>query len=65
MKEVLSADEAAEFLGLSKVTVLRRARAGDIPCRRMGQRKLFFLRKEIMGWVNNLPGRRLQEVLRR
>jgi len=40
-KEVLSAEEAAQFLGLNPDDVRRYARKGMIPARKVGKRWLF------------------------
>ena len=64
-KEILTVKEAAHLLGYSEVTVKRRARAGLLPYRKDGQRKMLFLRSELIGWVTHkLSGRSLQEVLK-
>ena len=63
-KELLTPEECASLLGWSKVTVLKAARRGDLPCRRYNQRKILFIRREVLGWVDHkLPGRTLKEIL--
>lgn len=49
-KEVLNADEAAEFLGFNPVTVRLKARAGEIPGRKLG-REWRFSRRQLLEWV--------------
>jgi excisionase family DNA binding protein len=63
LKPVLNPSECAEYLGVSTGTLLRRARAGEIPCRRLGNKIRFFIRKEIDEWVNALPGRTVGEAM--
>jgi excisionase family DNA binding protein len=41
-KEVMGSEEVAELLGVDKVTVQRRARAGKLPCVRIGRRWVFY-----------------------
>lgn len=45
--EVLTADEAAELLKVSKKTVLRHARVGDLPAVKVG-RSWRFLRSQLL-----------------
>jgi excisionase family DNA binding protein len=57
-KEVLSAAEAAAFLGLHPDDVRRYARKGMIPCRKVGKRWLFH-KAHLVEW---LKGNREEEA---
>ena len=50
-EELLDADGAAVVLGVSRATVLRQAKVGSLPCRRVG-RYVRFRRAELL---NHLP----------
>jgi excisionase family DNA binding protein len=49
-KEVLTAEEAAEFLGFNPVTVRQKARLGEIPGRKVGK-EWRFSRRRLLEWV--------------
>ena len=48
--DVMSADEVAAFLRLDRKTVYSAAATGEIPCRRLGRRLLFF-RRALESWL--------------
>lgn len=48
--EILTAAEASELLRVSVKTVLRLARAGELPGRKVG-REWRFARREVMAWL--------------
>jgi excisionase family DNA binding protein len=64
-REVLTADEAAEFLGFNPYTVREKARTGEIPGRKVGK-EWRFSRSALLdlrgrrrrGWVRRDRGRR-------
>lgn len=49
-REVLSAKEAASFLGIDRDTLYDAAGRGDIPHRRIG-RRLLFSRSQLVSWL--------------
>jgi excisionase family DNA binding protein len=49
-KEVLTAEEAAEFLGFNPVTVRQKARLGEIPGRKIGK-EWRFSRRRLLEWL--------------
>jgi excisionase family DNA binding protein len=49
-KEVLSADEAAEFLSVNPYTVRQKARLGEIPGRKVGK-EWRFSRQALLEWL--------------
>jgi excisionase family DNA binding protein len=49
-KEVLNADEAAEFLGFNPYTIREKARLGEIPGRKIG-REWRFSRRQLLEWL--------------
>ena len=49
-KEVLTAEEAAEFLGFNPVTIRLKARLGEIPGRKMGK-EWRFSRTALLEWL--------------
>ena len=49
-KEVLSAEEAAEFLGFRVYTIREKARAGEIPGRKVGK-EWRFSRRRLLEWI--------------
>ena len=49
-KEVLNADEAAEFLGVNPYTLRRKARAGEMPGRKIGK-EWRFSRQALLAWL--------------
>lgn len=51
VKEIMTADEAAEFLGFNPYTVRIKARAGEIPGRKVGK-EWRFSRSALMEWLN-------------
>lgn len=55
-REVMTADEAAEFLGFNPYTVREKARAGDIPGRKVGK-EWRFSRSGLLEWLREAPRR--------
>lgn len=51
-KEVLNAEEAAEFLGFNPYTVREKARLGEIPGRKIG-REWRFSREALLEWIKD------------
>jgi excisionase family DNA binding protein len=49
-KDVLNAEEAAEFLGFNPYTIREKARLGEIPGRKLG-REWRFSRRQLLKWV--------------
>jgi predicted site-specific integrase-resolvase len=49
----LTAQELAPILGLHSVTLLRWARQGKVPCRRLSPRKVVFLPSEVNRWLTS------------
>jgi excisionase family DNA binding protein len=49
-KDVLNAEEAAEFLGFNPYTIREKARLGEIPGRKIG-REWRFSRRQLLAWV--------------
>ena len=49
-KEVLTAEEAAGFLGFNPVTVRQKARLGEIPGRKIGK-EWRFSRRRLLEWL--------------
>ncbi len=50
-QEVLTAEEAADFLRIDRKTLYDAANRGEIPHRRIG-RRLLFGRRVLMAWLN-------------
>lgn len=50
VKEVLNADEAAEFLGVNPYTVRQKARLGEMPGRKVGK-EWRFSRQALLEWL--------------
>jgi excisionase family DNA binding protein len=48
--QILNTREAAEYLGVSKKTLLKYVRSGELPARRLG-RSLRFLRSTLIDWA--------------
>lgn len=48
--DVLDADQVAAMLGLNRKTVYEAAARGEIPCRRLGRRILFY-RPSLVSWL--------------
>ena len=51
MREILTAMEVAKMLKVSRVTVYRMIKRGEIPCYKSGK-NLMFYRHEIQEWVD-------------
>ena len=51
-REILTAKEVAKMLKVSRVTVYRMAKRGEIPCYRNGS-ILMFYKDEILRWVDS------------
>jgi excisionase family DNA binding protein len=49
-KEVLNADEAAEFLGVNPYTIRQKARQGEMPGRKVGK-EWRFSRQALLQWL--------------
>ena len=49
-KEVLTAEEAAEFLGFNPVTIRQKARLGEIPGRKIGK-EWRFSKRALLEWL--------------
>lgn len=49
--DCMSADEIAAFLNMGRRQVYEAANRGDIPCRRVGKRLIFF-RPAIVEWLH-------------
>ena len=49
-KEVLSAEEAAEFLGVNPYTIRQKARLGEMPGRKVGK-EWRFSRQALLKWL--------------
>ena len=49
-KDVLNAEEAAEFLGFNPYTIREKARLGEIPGRKIG-REWRFSRRQLLEWI--------------
>jgi len=58
--DVLTADDVAEILRVDRKTVYEFAGRGEIPCRRLGRRILFY-RPALMAWLNDARPRRAGE----
>ena len=50
MKQVLNADETAEYLRVTVITVRKLARQGEIPCQKVG-RDYRFLSSSLDAWL--------------
>ncbi len=51
-REVITADEVAEFLGVDRNTVYDYANRGQIPHQRLGRRLLFSRSALLVGWAH-------------
>jgi excisionase family DNA binding protein len=58
--DVLTADDVAEILRVDRKTVYEFAGRGEIPCRRLGRRILFY-RPALMAWLSHARPRRAGE----
>lgn len=63
VKAVLSATEAAYYLGLSESTIRKLVSVGKMPFRRQGDRLLFII-QDLDLWVNSLMGLSAAEAIR-
>jgi Helix-turn-helix domain len=61
-KAVLNPTDAAYFLSLREASIVRLAREGMIPYRRIG-RRLVFIKAELETWLSLLPGVRVADAL--
>jgi excisionase family DNA binding protein len=52
MREILTSDDAAEYLRIHKKTACRLAREGKIPARKLGG-NWRFLRADLTNWLRN------------
>jgi excisionase family DNA binding protein len=50
----IDANEAAALLGINRNTLYAAAKAGDVPCRRVG-RKFLFVREVLIDWLRHKP----------
>ena len=56
--DILTVDEAAAFLKISRTSLYRLIKAGEVPCRRVGERWRFS-RRILLEWVEDTaPGRK-------
>ena len=62
IRKTYSPQEAAELLGVTRQTIWKLARHGEIPYRRLG-RLLLIDRKEFDLWYDNLPGKTAEQVI--
>jgi len=51
LKEILNAEEAAEYTGFKKPYVYRLAASGQIKAFKPGGKKLFFCREDLRNWI--------------
>ncbi len=51
VSRILTADEAATFLRVSRQTVYELARSGSLPHLRIGERRVLFPEKALAEWV--------------
>lgn len=49
-RDVLNAEQAAEFLGFSTYTIREKARMGEIPGRKI-EREWRFSRRQLLEWI--------------
>jgi excisionase family DNA binding protein len=49
-KDVLNAEEAAQFLGFNPYTIREKARLGELPGRKIG-REWRFSRRQLLEWL--------------
>lgn len=52
-KEILTLDEAAQYLGLSKSTLYKKVCKGTIPSFKPGNKNRYFKRADLDNWVYN------------
>jgi excisionase family DNA binding protein len=62
LRKVLSPEQAAEILGVTRQTVWALTRRGEIPYRRLG-RKVLIEEEELEKWFSSLPGKSAGEVI--
>lgn len=55
--DVIGADDVGAILGVNRKTVYEAAGRGQIPCRRVGRRVIFY-RPAIMSWLTHAAGPR-------
>ena len=55
-QDVLNLQEAAEFLKVSKVTLGRRVRAGEVPAKKVGN-QWRFSREALTQWLRSSPSK--------
>jgi len=60
-KEILSVDEAADFLGISKQTIYQHVHKRKIPHSKRG-RRLFFRRSELNDWIDKGRKKTIPEI---
>ena len=58
-KEILNAREAAQYLGLSPVTVRKYAREGLLPANRIGK-SWRFVKDDLLAWLKSGRGQRTE-----
>ncbi len=56
------ADRTGEYLGLSRCTVLRKARRGSIPYRKLEGGAVRFVPSEVRLWADSQPGPRFEKA---
>ena len=55
-KEILSLEQAAQMLGLSRSYLYRQTSAGTIPYYRPSGKVIYFERSELLNWIRSFPG---------
>lgn len=61
-REVMNADQAAEFLGFSAYTLREKARAREIPGRKIG-REWRFSRRQLLEWIESTEANGIDQEL--
>jgi len=61
-KKYLTAEEVGKLLNRSAPAIRNLVLRRKIPFRRVGGRRLLFIRKEIESWVEDAPGKRLVDL---
>lgn len=61
-KEILTLDETAEYLNLSKSALYKMTSKREIPFYNPGGKKIYFKRTEIERWVLNSKSQSIEEI---
>jgi len=61
LRETITAEEAAAIVGLSTWTIYNLARQRQIPCIRIGCRRVLFRRSSILAWLEAQEAASIQE----